>query len=112
MKPKNVDEYVKSLAPEQAKIVSTLRALIRKAAPQAQESFKWAQPVYEANGPFAYIKAFKMNVNFGFWRGDNQPIGNFVGPNSDLLRTSSSAAGFRLWFAQATGLALQLGCES
>jgi hypothetical protein len=25
--------------------------------------------VYEINGPFAYIKAFKNSVNFGFWRG-------------------------------------------
>ncbi len=28
-----------------------------------------AQPVYENNGPFAYIKAFKNSVNFGFCRG-------------------------------------------
>ena len=28
-----------------------------------------AQPVYEVSGPFAYIKAFKNSVNFGFWRG-------------------------------------------
>lgn len=34
-----------------------------------KESIKWAQPVHESNGPFAYIKAFKNNVNFGFWRG-------------------------------------------
>ncbi len=73
MKPKTVDEYVKGLDREQAEIVSTLRQLIRAAAPTAAEAFKWSQPVYEENGPFAYIKAFKNNVNFGFWRGIDIP---------------------------------------
>jgi hypothetical protein len=40
-----------------------------KTAPESKETIKWAQPVYELNGPFAYIKAFKNSVNFGFWRG-------------------------------------------
>lgn len=73
MKAKTVDEYVKTLDPEQAEIVSTLRKLIRAAAPTATEAFKWAQPVYSENGPFAYIKAFKSSVNFGFWRGVDIP---------------------------------------
>lgn len=42
---------------------------MRAAAPEATEAFKWAQPVFEAGGPFAYIKAFPKHVNFGFWRG-------------------------------------------
>jgi len=66
---KTVDAYIESLPPEQAKIVSALRKVILKAAPEAEESFKWAQPVYESGGPFCYIKAFKSSVNFGFWRG-------------------------------------------
>lgn len=73
MPPKSVDAYVKSLPPEQAEIVSVLRQLVRAAAPTASEAFKWAQPVYEENGPFAYIKAFKSYVNFGFWRGVDIP---------------------------------------
>jgi hypothetical protein len=64
-----VDAYIESLPTEQAKIVSALRKVILKAAPEATESFKWAQPVYESGGPFCYIKAFKSSVNFGFWRG-------------------------------------------
>ncbi len=73
MASKTVDAYIASLPPEQAKIVSTIRGIIRKAAPKASESFKWAQPVYEVNGPFCYIKAFKAYVNFGFWRGIDLP---------------------------------------
>ena len=46
-----------------------LRDVVRAAAPEAQEKIKWAQPVFEDNGPFCYINAFKNHVNFGFWRG-------------------------------------------
>ena len=64
-----VDKYIAGLENWQAEIVSEVRQIILTAAPEADESVKWAQPVYEINGPFAYIKAFKNSVNFGFWRG-------------------------------------------
>lgn len=69
MKVNTVDAYVKRLPAEQAAIVTALCALIHKAAPKAQESFKWAQPVYEDHGPVIFIKAHTQHVNFGFWRG-------------------------------------------
>jgi hypothetical protein len=64
-----VDAYVAGLGDWRGEIVSALRKLIREAAPDATESIKWGQPVYELNGPFAHMKAFKSHVNFGFWRG-------------------------------------------
>ncbi len=73
MANKTVDEYIASLEGWQAEAVATLRGLIREAAPDAAESIKWAQPVYEDNGPFCYIKAFKSHVNFGLWRGVDIP---------------------------------------
>ena len=69
MKPKTVDEYVKTLEPQMAEMVNEIRMLVREAAPTATEAFKWAQPVYEANGPFAWVRAFRAHVTFGFWRG-------------------------------------------
>ena len=69
MAKKTVDEYIAGLEEWQAEIVSGVRKIVLEAAPEALEAVKWAQPVYESNGPFAYIKAFKSNVNFGFWRG-------------------------------------------
>ena len=69
MAEKTVDGYIAGLADWQAEIVISLRKIILDAAPDANESIKWAQPVYEKGGPFAYIKAFKNAVNFGFWRG-------------------------------------------
>lgn len=69
MAAKNVEEYIAGLGDWQSEVVSALRALIREAAPDAKESIKWAQPVYEKNGPFCHIKSFKNTVNLGFWRG-------------------------------------------
>jgi hypothetical protein len=64
-----VDRYVAKLKPPQREIVEALRRLVREAAPEATEAFKWAQPVYEQNGPFAFIKAHPNHVTLGFWRG-------------------------------------------
>ena len=69
MAEKTVENYIAQLEDWQAEIVSQVRQTVLEAAPGANESIKWAQPVYEINGPFAYIKAFKNSVNFGFWRG-------------------------------------------
>ncbi|MGD2105352.1 MAG: DUF1801 domain-containing protein [Anaerolineae bacterium] len=68
-KAKTVDGYIAGLGDWRADVVSRLRDLITEAAPNASESIKWAQPVFEDNGPFSYVKAFKNHVNFGFWRG-------------------------------------------
>ena len=66
---RTVDGYVGALPSPQQTIVNRLRALVAAAAPEAIEALKWGQPVYEVNGPMAYLKAYKGHVNFGFWRG-------------------------------------------
>jgi hypothetical protein len=53
----------------QAEAVARLVELVKKAAPDATSSIKWGQPVFESNGPFAYIRPAKGHVTFGFWRG-------------------------------------------
>ena len=71
----------------QGEIVSKVRTIILEAVPEASESIKWAQPVYEMNGPFAYIKAFKNSVNFGFWRGvDIQDSYDLLGGGGEKMR--------------------------
>jgi hypothetical protein len=72
-KAKTVAEYAAGLGDWRTEVVLALRDLVREAAPEAKESIKWAQPVYEENGPFCYIRAFKNHVNFGFWRGVDLP---------------------------------------
>ncbi len=65
-----IDEYIDGLGGDwRADAVRAVRALIDEEAPGATSSIKWAQPVWESGGPFAYVKAFPNSVNVGFWRG-------------------------------------------
>lgn len=65
----SVDDYQKKLAKWQREVVAELRQLVKSAAPSAEESIKWGQPVFEAGGPFAYVRPAAKHVTFGFWRG-------------------------------------------
>ena len=70
MAAKSIDEYVASLDGDwRAAAVASLRRIVYAAAPNASSTIKWAQPVWESDGPFAYVKAFERSVNIGFWRG-------------------------------------------
>jgi hypothetical protein len=67
---KTVDEYIDGLGGDwRSETVASLRSVVDSAAPAAASTIKWAQPVWESNGPFAYVKAFRSSVNIGFWRG-------------------------------------------
>ena len=69
--PKNakVDDYLEQLPAKHRGLAETIRRCIAVNAPEATEDFKWSQPVWEFNGPFAYIKAAKTHLTLGFWRG-------------------------------------------
>lgn len=81
-----VDEYLEIQEKWAAEIINEIRSIIKEHAPEAAESIKWAQPVYEDSGPFAFMKAFKKNVNFGFWRGIqlNDPKGLLQGTGEKM----------------------------
>jgi hypothetical protein len=109
---KTVDGYIDGLGGERGAIVATLREVIRTTAPEARETIKWAQPVYESGGPFAYIKAFGKSVNLGFWRGAEirDPSGLLVGEGDRMRHVRlTSLAEVRLdlvadWVRQAVEL--------
>ncbi|MHC4597447.1 MAG: DUF1801 domain-containing protein [Planctomycetota bacterium] len=69
MPVKSVTDYQNHLKGPRSSIVKKLRSVVRKAAPGATESVKWAQPVFEQDGPFCYIRAHSKHVNLGFFRG-------------------------------------------
>ena len=70
MAGKTIDDYIEGLGGDwRAEAVGRLRSVVDAAAPGATSTIKWAQPVWESNGPFAYVKAFPASVNIGFWRG-------------------------------------------
>ena len=64
-----VDEYIAGLEPGKAGIARALRKAILAAAPSLHEVIKWAEPVYESDGPVCWFKAHSKHVTFGFWRG-------------------------------------------
>jgi hypothetical protein len=90
---KSVDEYVADLQAWQAEIVTALRKLIREAAPNASEAIKWAQPVFEENGPFAFIRPASKHVTIGFWRGAEMadPKGVFEGEGDRMKHIKLTA---------------------
>lgn len=69
MGERTVEGYIEGLEGWQRETMARLRKIIVKAAPSATEAVKWSQPVFESNGPFAYLKEHSKTVNFGFWRG-------------------------------------------
>lgn len=66
---RSVDEYVAAIPESLRPVATALRSAVREAAPDARESIKWGQPVYESNGPFAALKAQPRWITLTFWRG-------------------------------------------
>jgi hypothetical protein len=107
-----IDAYAKGLDDWRGDVVRELDALVRKAAPKATGSIKWAQPVYEQNGPFAYVKAFSSAVNFGFWRGTDlsDPDGALEGTGDRMRHVKIRSAEdvdldrFTAWVKEAVAL--------
>jgi len=65
-----IESYVAGLKGWQATIVNNLRKLLKVSAPGTLEGIRDEQPVFDVNGPIAFISADEQSVNFGFWRGD------------------------------------------
>ena len=85
-KPETVAEYISGLDDWRGKVVSALRELVLEGAPEAEESIKWARPVYGYNGPLCYIMAFKNHVSLGFSRGTDlpDPLGILEGSGKEM----------------------------
>jgi hypothetical protein len=64
-----VEQYVNGHKNWQKEVLATLRSIVQSVAPDIEESIMWSQPVFSANGPVCFFKAYKDSVTFGFWRG-------------------------------------------
>ena len=64
-----VEAYVSQHRGWQRDVLTTLRSMIKQAAPDIEETIMWSQPVFLSNGPVCFIKAYAESVHFGFWRG-------------------------------------------
>lgn len=54
-------------------LLSELRELINKTAPELTEDFKWNVPVWTSNGLVCAISAFKDHVKMNFFKGAYLP---------------------------------------
>jgi len=63
-KPKTVDEYITNAPAHAQPMLRELRALLKKAAPEATEALKWGSPVLEDGRILFAYKAFKSHLNF------------------------------------------------
>jgi hypothetical protein len=69
MAEKTIDAYIAKHPDWRGDVLRALHALVLETAPGATAGIKWAQPVYEWNGPLIFVKAASRHVTFGFWRG-------------------------------------------
>ena len=69
MTDKTIEAYIAKHPDWRGATMRALHALVLERAPQATHGIKWAQPVYEHNGPMIFMKAATKHVTFGFWRG-------------------------------------------
>ena len=61
--PKSVGEYIGSFPPEVQKILTQIRGLIKKTAPEAQEAMGYGVASFKLNGkPLIYYAAFKNHI--------------------------------------------------
>lgn len=61
---KNVDAYISDQAEASIPLLEKLRAVIRKAAPKAEESVSYGMAAYKLAGPLVYFGAFKDHIGF------------------------------------------------
>jgi len=62
--PKNIDEYIAGFPPDVQEILQKIRATIKKAAPNAEETIKYQMPTFTLHGNLAYFAAFKTHIGF------------------------------------------------
>jgi hypothetical protein len=70
LKGTSVEAYIDAkVSGWQAEAARRLVALVARVVPEAAAVIKWGQPVFEIEGPFAWLRPAKAHVSFGFWRG-------------------------------------------
>jgi len=78
-KPTTVDEYI-DLAPVNARpLLIEIRAILKRAAPNATEMIKWGNPVFVEKRILFSFSAFKKHLNF-------MPTGPSLEPFRDEMK--------------------------
>lgn len=62
--PTTIDEYIAGFPSDVQDILHKIRATIRKAAPQAEETIKYQMPTFILQGYLVHFAAFKTHIGF------------------------------------------------
>ncbi|WP_316792092.1 iron chaperone [Pedobacter frigoris] len=61
-KARNIDEYISGFPEDVRKILEEVRATIREAAPEAEETIGYAMPTFKLNGNLIHFAAYKNHI--------------------------------------------------
>ena len=64
-----IDNYIEELKDWRGKMIARLRRLIREAAPELTEEWKWDTPVWSHQGNVVAAGVFKDHVKLNFFKG-------------------------------------------
>ena len=62
--PKNIDAYIANFPKNVQEILSELRAIIRDAAPEAEEAISYQMPTFRFKGNLVHFAAYKNHIGF------------------------------------------------
>lgn len=60
----NIDEYIAGFPKETQQLLETMRATIKKAAPEAEEAISYAIPTFKLKGNLVHFAAYKNHIGF------------------------------------------------
>jgi uncharacterized protein YdhG (YjbR/CyaY superfamily) len=60
----NIDAYIAMFPADVQKVLEELRATVQKAAPDAEETIKYAIPTFTLQGNLVHFAAFKKHIGF------------------------------------------------
>lgn len=63
-KPSNMDQYINEFPKDVREILNKIRETIKKVAPDAEESIRYAIPTFILNGNLVHFAAFKKHIGF------------------------------------------------
>jgi uncharacterized protein YdhG (YjbR/CyaY superfamily) len=59
-----IDEYIASFPPDVQEKLQGIRAVIRRAAPDAEEAIRYGIPTFRLNGNLVHFAAFRNHLSF------------------------------------------------
>jgi uncharacterized protein YdhG (YjbR/CyaY superfamily) len=62
MAPRSIDSYIASFPPKVRAVLKKVRAVVRKAAPRAEEKISYGIPAFAQNGVLVYFAGFKNHI--------------------------------------------------